>query len=106
MLGHYTGIHALVADSLDYSTDPPTPVSTAIHTDGNGDELVHYGRVTFVFREDGTSFDFSGTADVAGGTGRYANATGDYWIRGSGSVITRTGRYLYFGWVDLNDDDD
>jgi hypothetical protein len=78
---------------------PGIPFPAVIHA-ANGDEL-HYlavGDPSGPPGPDGT-FAFSGTFDVTGGTGRFANATGSATFQGTANLNTMTGEVTYIGQI-------
>jgi hypothetical protein len=67
------------------------------YTAANGDirRVVNVGTDT----PNGRGVSFSATTTFVGGTGRFANATGEAHLEGSDSVITDTSTYTLVGWI-------
>jgi hypothetical protein len=75
-----------------------TQVAQITYTAANGDVL----RTTAVGTSSPpgpTSFLFTGTTTIVGGTGRFANATGALQAEGEVNLITATALISYDGWI-------
>jgi hypothetical protein len=48
---------------------------------------------------DGFGVRFQATSTFAGGTGRFANATGQVRVEGQASFLTNTSTYTVDGWI-------
>src|SRR5215207_3828957 len=65
---------------------------TTTYTAANGDQLFTTSSVTATLPDPSGVIYFSGTETVAGGTGRFADASGSFSVSGSVSVVTSTGQ--------------
>ncbi len=75
-----------------------TQVAQITYTAANGDVL----RTTAVGTSSPpgpTSFLFTGTTTIVGGTGRFANATGALQAEGEVNLITANASIAYDGWI-------
>ena len=79
-------------------------VAQATLTAANGDRL----RVTSVgtgIPTGPTTVRFTGTATLIGGTGRFANATGEMAVEGVANNVTGDARFSYDGWISYDASD-
>jgi hypothetical protein len=81
-----------------------TQVAVITYTAANGDVI----RTTAVGASTSTgptSFRFTGTTTIAGGTGRFANATGEMQAEGVVDLTTNNASIAYDGWISYDASD-
>lgn len=94
-LGRTTG----TADQVVIFTGPTTfnASNTATYIAANGDQLVASWTGTGTFDAATLTVTFAGPETYAGGTGRFANASGSSMVAGSASLTTATGAFTVTG---------
>lgn len=70
----------------------------ATYTTANGD-LVYASSAGAATPTGATTISFTGQATIAGGTGRFAQATGQLHVAGTADNATGTGSFTYDGWI-------
>jgi hypothetical protein len=78
--------------------------SEVTFTAANGDRL-HASSVGTGTLTGPTTVSFTGTATIIGGTGRFANATGEMAVEGTVDNATGDARLSYDGWIVYNASD-
>ena len=81
---------------IDLATGTQTSIELT-YTAANGDILRAVNTGTSV--PNGPGVRFSATTMFVGGTGRFANATGQARIEGTASFVTNTASYTVDGWI-------
>ena len=81
---------------IDLATGTQTSIELT-YTAANGDILRAVNTGTNV--PNGPGVRFSATTTFVGGTGRFANATGQARIEGTASFLTNTASYTVDGWI-------
>jgi hypothetical protein len=71
-----------------------------IFTAANGDEL-HASNVGSNTPTGPGTIAFTGITTIAGGTGRFANATGQLEVQGTANLVTSEARMTLDGWIVL-----
>jgi hypothetical protein len=85
------------AEQIVIFTSPATTTAsnTTTYTAANGDQL--FSHWTGTSTSSGPDITFSGPETYAGGTGRFADASGSAWISGTASFVTNTGQFTAAG---------
>jgi hypothetical protein len=96
-LSHLGASTTVGAQTINFAT--LTQTSERTFTAANGDVLRTTGVGTSKPGAEPGTIDFDATLTVVGGTGRFANATGQVHDWGTANVVTRAVSFTLDGWV-------
>jgi len=102
MEGSLTGLGSAsgtIDQQVDFTAIPTGMSGTARYVLSDGDEIHTSFEATSSFPDENNVISFEGVHTITGGTGRFADATGEAVLDGTGNLNTMTGAFTLDGSI-------